>query len=248
MTQRITLGELFDRHIKPRHNVVCVGAYGGPRSDPSLLKSAFITGKGRGSTTLLDSQVESLFDRLTERQESGKLSQMKEKILTRLRQLPSFGTGDPLNYLRQIRILQRAGANIELPQLEIASAARTRFKKKQFDWLVDAGSLPWIHTSELGPFSDRYRRTLERIIDEYARISRNAIILFDKSSTMYPNILDMRKFLDESGIKYTEHTVRNRYDMPLPNVKKRVYRHRYSYRQAMVLHFEPRQKKRIKLA
>lgn len=105
--KRITLGELFDRLIKPKHNVVCMGSYTGPYNDPSLLKAALITFRGKGSTTIVDSQADGLYNRLVHRREMKKrLGKMHRQLLNRLERLPHAGAGDPLEYLRAIRVFR----------------------------------------------------------------------------------------------------------------------------------------------
>ncbi len=252
--ERITLGELFDAHIKPRHNVVCIGAYTGPHNDPSLLKATLITTRGKGSATLVDSQVDGFFQRLSERQQKRKLSPMQRKILKRLTALPHQGSGDPLQYLRAIRTFRSKGIRLKMPKLKIANATKTGFDGKQFDVLVDAGSLPWIHIAENDLRTSTRKSlwnpsllTLQRIIDEYARISRKAIILFEPGQDRYPALSDVRHFLDETGINYSQHKVKNRYDLQLPNVRKKIYRHSYSYNTALVVEFGPRQRKIVGL-
>lgn len=128
---------------------------------------------------------------------------------------------------------------MNVPKLRIAAATKTGLMPKQFDVLIDAGSLPWIHQGETGRFEPDVL-TLERIIDEYARISSKAILVFDSKGMRYPGLAQVRNFLDTSGIRYKEHKVKNRYEIPLPKTRKRNYRHDYSYDHALVINFGAR--------
>ncbi|GEM_PF-3582684 len=251
----ISLGELFDRHIKPDHQVLCVGTYQGPSHDPSALYASTLVKTGR--VWILDSDSGATRKALEKAKATGKLKKpVAIELLRRLENLPLKGRGNPERYVREMAEIKKAGVAMRLPKVRHGTALATEFKDKQFDTLIDAGTFMWasqnteaINSKPDGLTNDQ---RLQKIVDEYDRIANKAIVIGHEYRNIQPwgpVLEDIERKFVEKGAKVTRLEVSNRYVIPLPKLllsgptaakKKLELDHIYPYDSALVVEFPAR--------
>ena len=244
----VSLGALLKRHIRPEHQVLCVGPYLDPKSDPSALFASAIVGKASGRVHLLDSQSHSLLNDIFAAQMRGKSTLKAENILQKLAALPRSGSGDPRHYALVLNDLRKRGIKIKVPKVHYADAMQTPFGEKQFDVLIDAGSFNWIL---MGMRRRNERQEFKRLLSEYKRISKTIVLIGHVTPGMgrMPILQGGAKiFLRELGAKIiAEHHIRNEYALDLPESPllgqlqerggKKLLKHAHDYNGALVAEF-----------
>lgn len=256
----IDLGELLALHIRPGHRVACVGAWFGPGYDPSPLYATHLTGSG-GRVHIIDSQSETAewkeglgntakeFANLRMVEEGRRDAtqkprfKWKNRMQTRMGDLPTRGHGDPLKYRKEMaRWCKEHRIGLRLPAVRLADAAATRFPDKRFNVLLDIGSMQFIVDGKLvkerGPGGEHRRASevVRELLAEYKRVSHKAIIAFRRAE-MDEYGYRIRRALDEMGARFEEHEVTPDYVMAFRDGRRERLRHFYDYSHAFVVDF-----------
>ena len=233
------LSELFDEHIKPHHRVLCVGAFQQPTNDPS----AFYASTRAAQVHILDAQSPFLIEQLEKKKANHTATQKDLALFDRLTWLEkqARGHGDPVSYRNIMKKLKEKYAiKARTPKIQFRDVTNTRFRYKQFDVLIDAGSLYWILEGKVHG-AEKHQgepEALQKVLEEYARVSRKAVFLKPATDA---GISSLKRELKAMGAKLTEKNVSNIYCV---HSKKGIVtmRHFYPYGYALVAEFEEKKR------
>ena len=245
----ITLGRLFKSRIKPEHDVLFVGAFKEPFSDPAPLYATLVIGKGSGRVHILDAQSETLLNRLNKARNRKTLSPKNEALFQTLSVAfghnKARGQGDPLQQSKFFLSLRKHGVNLRLPKPHFCSdAVNTGLPQDGFTHLFDIGSFDWIIGTREG-----WRERMHQLALEYKRIAKSLTIVgghpFDEDRSK-ARLGDFAKELRKVGGKVKLIRVKNAYAANLPAKPfyqfqtrggRVILRHHYRYSKALLVEF-----------
>jgi hypothetical protein len=250
--ERITLGKLLEKHIMPDSNVVCVGVYIDPDHDPSPLYASYLTRKGKGTVTMIDTQAEELKTKLESsiiRGTAKGVAKFKRvELLSKLNsaKASSGGAGDVLSHRRKLGELSKlAGLCLKRPKVLLADAMNSGLPVKHADVLLDMGTLAHIATGRrVSSFSPNWAvdKFMTELLSEYRRISKKSILAFEsEDEPLYEPVSRLAAGL---GGTVDYFPVANRCAIPAGKnfVLTHLNRwHDHNYTHALVIHWPDKQ-------